>query len=224
MGDFNINYLSTESSNFSRLRDILNSFYLVQVIQCPTRSTDDMHHSLIDLALLSDHTLLQRCDSIPPLNNSDHNGLELVLDWKGRNKQVRTAARRVWLYNESNFEEASNLINATDWGSLMNTEDINSSTQNWSTKFLEIMAKCIPQKVVNRRKNVPWLSKCIIRTIRKRNAAFQSAKRSHSESAKSKYKKLRNKVVKMMRVAKYTFFKNMSMGSKRNFWKTVKYT
>ena len=26
-----------------------------------------------------------------------------------------------------------------------------------------------------------------------------------------------------MRVAKYTFFKNMSMGSKRNFWKTVKY-
>ena len=131
MGDFNINYLSTESSNFSRLRDILNSFYLVQVIQCPTRSTDDMHHSLIDLALLSDHTLLQRCDSIPPLNNSDHNGLELVLDWKGRNKQVRTAARRVWLYNESNFEEASNLINATDWGSLMNTEDINSSTQNW---------------------------------------------------------------------------------------------
>ena len=173
---------STRSSKESMKKETLRSTAL-----------DDMHHSLIDLALLSDHTLLQRCDSIPPLNNSDHNGLELVLDWKGRNKQVRTAARRVWLYNEANFEEASNLINAIDWGSLMNTEDINSSTQNWSTKFLEIMAKCIPQKVVNCRKNVPWLSKCIIRTIRKRNGAFQSAKRSHSESAKSKYKKLHNK-------------------------------
>ena len=62
-------------SNFVLVGDIISArrvrtfqdyvifLILLQVVQCPTRSTDDMHHSLIDLALLSDHTLLQRCDS-----------------------------------------------------------------------------------------------------------------------------------------------------------------
>ncbi len=63
------------------------------------------------------------------------------------------------------------------------------------------------QQTLRRRRNVPWLTKNITRHIRKRNAAFQATKRSARPKVASKYKRLRNKVVKMLRDAKSSYLK-----------------
>ena len=84
------------------------------------------------------------------------------------------------------------------------------------------MSTCIPQQTLKRRRNVPWLTKNITRHIRKRNAAFHATKRSDRPEVTTKYKKLRNEVVKMLREAKNSYFNRLNIGSRKQFWKAVK--
>jgi len=114
------------------------------------------------------------------------------------------------------------MIDETDWESLLPEEDINLAATNWHNKFLDIMSACIPQQTLKRRRNVPWLTKNITRHIRKRNAAFHATKRSDRPEVTTKYKKLRNKVVKMLREAKNSYFNRLNVGSRKQFWKAVK--
>ena len=88
---------------------------------------------------------------------------------------------------------------------------------------MEIISACIPQQSLTRRRNVPWLTKNITRHIRKRNAAFQAARKSGKPDKHSKFKKLRNKVVKLMRNAKSSYFQRLNPRDKKQFWKAVKH-
>ena len=70
---------------------------------------------------------------------------------------------------------------------------------------------------------MPWLTKNIVRHIRKRNATFQAAKRTNKPEVHSKYKHLRNLVVKLMRSYKKFYMQRVNVANKKQFWKTVKY-
>ena len=70
---------------------------------------------------------------------------------------------------------------------------------------------------------MPWLTKNISRHIRMHNAAFQTAMKSAKPAQFFKYKKLRNKVVKMVKSAKSSYFKNLNPRNKKCFWKAIKY-
>ena len=56
-----------------------------------------------------------------------------------------------------------------------------------------------------------------------RNAAFQAARKSAKPAQYSKFRRLCNKVVKMIRNAKSSYFKNLNPRNKKQFWKAVKY-
>ena len=70
---------------------------------------------------------------------------------------------------------------------------------------------------------MPWLTKNITRHIRKRNAALQAARKSGKPEHHSKFRKLRNKVVKLLRNAKSLYFQRLNPKNKKQFWKVVKY-
>ena len=90
------------------------------------------------------------------------------------------------------------------------------------SSWIYIISMCIPQQTVKSRRNVPWLTKNIIRHMRKRNAAFHATKRSNKPEVAAKYKRLRNTVVKMLREAKNSHLNRLNVGSKKQFWKAVK--
>ena len=54
------------------------------------------------------------------------------------------------------------------------------------------------------------LTKNITRHIRKQNAAFQAARKSGKPDKHSKFKKLHNEVVKLMRNAKSSYFQRLA--------------
>ena len=114
------------------------------------------------------------------------------------------------------------MFDDTDWDSLLPEEDIDTAATNWHRKFMDIISTCIPQQTLKRRRNVPWLTKNIIRHMRKWNAAFHATKRSDRPEIATKYKKLRNKVMKMLREAKNSYLNRLNVGSKKQFWKGVK--
>ena len=66
---------------------------------------------------------------------------------------------------------------------------------------------------------MPWLTTNITRHIRKRNAAKKSGKSEHH----SKFRKLRNKVVKLMGSAKSSYFQRLNPKDQKQFWKAIKY-
>ena len=100
--------------------------------------------------------------------------------------------------------------------------DVNESLTNWETKFMEIIEMCIPKKSLPRRINHPWMTKNLMRAIRKRNGFFRRARQNGSQSLFDRYKQQRNRVVKEMQKAKGHFFKNFNPSSSKQFWKTVK--
>ena len=112
------------------------------------------------------------------------------------------------------------MIEETDWDHLLHENDVDYSATNWHNTFMEIMSACIPQQTLKRRRNLPWLT---TRHIRKQNAAFQAARKSGKPEHHSKFKKLHNKVVRLMRSVKSSYFQGLNPKDKKQFWKAIKY-
>jgi len=90
------------------------------------------------------------------------------------------------------------------------TGDVNESLINWETKFMEIIEMCFPKKSLPRRRNLPWMTKNLMRAIRKRNGFFRCARQNGSQSVFDRYKQQRNRIVKEMQKAKGHFFRNFN--------------
>ena len=130
--------------------------------------------------------------------------------------QVQQHPRTIWRYRNADFRMACQMIDETDWDSLLPEEDIDVAASNWHRKFMDIISTCIPQQTVKSRRNVPWLTKNIIH-MRKCNAAFHATKRSNKPEVAAKYKRLRNTVVKMLPKAKNSHLNRLNVGSKKQF-------
>ena len=176
---------------------------------------------VLDIAMLSDIDHLKSCTTVPSLSTSDHLGVSLTLTLKSYAVSV-VKSRSVWLYKYVDFNRACELIEETDWDSLL-SEYVDESTVRWTERYLAIMEQCIPRHSVRRKHNLPWLPTNIVRHIRKRNTMFQKAKRSKKESHYDQFKKLRNTVVSLMRKEKQKYFNNLTGANTKKFWKAVKY-
>ena len=85
------------------------------------------------------------------------------------------------------------------------------------------MEECIPRKILPpRRRNLPWLNKSLIQSIRRRNCLFKRAHRSKFSLHHSQYKRARNRVTSQLRQAKKNFFSNLNTSDTKQFWKTIK--
>ena len=90
-------------------------------------------------------------------------------------------------------------------------------------RFLEVMQECVPWIALPPRRNLPWLNKCLVQLMRKRNQLFRQAKRSRRNVDLEKYRKMRNKVLSQLRSAKANYFKCVNPHDANQFWKAVKY-
>ena len=135
--------------------------------------------ALIDLVYLSKSSSLISCNVLPPLANSDHNGLLFCLQKQNTTQKpkISNPARIVWNYENADFCKARYLIEHTNWESLM-SEDVNTSLSQWQATFLSIMERCIPKIVLRSRKNLPWLTKQLIQAARKKRRLFQQSKKT----------------------------------------------
>ena len=115
-----------------------------------------------------------------------------------------------------------------NWGSLQN-DDINMYASNLNETITSIASQCIPNKHVRIRPlDPPWLSSTLKRQIRKRKRAYKRAKVTNFESHWKSFKKIRNKVTKLIRDSKQSHYdkianklKSTTLSSK-DWWSTLK--
>ena len=87
-------------------------------------------------------------------------------------------------------------------------------------QFLSVLSNHIPNKILTTRKSLPWITYHLQLQLRKRDKAYNKAKRTNSTTDWATYRRLRNKGVSMLRSVKQTFLKNLSTNfqSLKQFW------
>ena len=227
VGDFNVNMNDSSHHLHHKVCTLLDYFNFTQVVSDFTHVAPCGSMSLIDLIFTSSPSQILGCDTIPPLDNpnakSYHHGLHVTISWKPPDSQRNHLHRRtVWRYTHADFAKASRMISETGWDKLF-SEDIDLYCARWQQTFLSIMEQCIPKKVLPpRRRNLPWLSKSLVQSMRRRNCLFKKAKRTSDPTYKSQYKSVRNRVTSQLRQAKQKYFQNLNPANAKQFWKTIK--
>ena len=221
IGDFNVNYFHTQSVLYRHLTNSLVSFSLHQIVNSVTHTGPNGNSSLINLICLSNISSLHFCNTVPPLGNSDHNGIHLNLCKQEKNMDQLTKQRSIWNYTLADYNQAKDLIDETDWDGLL-SDDINVSLTLWQERFLSIMDQCIPKVTLSKKKKLPWISKELLQFIKKKLSLFQKAKRSGHKMDFQKYKRCRNKVSTMLKYSKRKYINSLKYCYKKHFWKIVK--
>ena len=86
---------------------------------------------------------------------------------------------KIWRYAHADFVKACNLIENTNWDSVI-TGNVNEALANWENTYMQIMEECIPQKTISKKSNLPWLTRDILRVGRRRTLLYRRAKKSGS--------------------------------------------
>ena len=223
LGDYNVNFLQPSSPFYVHLCNIMHSLSLTQVVTEPTHIGPNGQSSLIDLVFMSSPQVLTECSVIPQLANSDHLGLQVAIHGHPTIQHVLQKNQSIWRYAHADFDMACELLDELDLESIIDDSSIENSWSRWKEAFLAVMERCIPKAQVPKRKNLPWLTKDIVRLIRRRNYYYRRYQRSKCSKDKLKYQSLRNKVVNMLRDSKSKFFNNLNPKSSKSFWSAVKY-
>ena len=181
--------MSFNSTLYCKLYTLMSTYSLFQMVNDYTHFHHNGTSSTIDLLWASNPSLINDCATIPALSNSDHLGLLARLRLKLANP-IKAKTRSMWRYRLADWDRACELIESTDWISLLNTSNIDESWSNWKSAFLEIMEECIPKATLPPKRNRPWLTKNLIQAIRRRNILHRRAKVTGNYS---KYRSYRNR-------------------------------
>ena len=89
---------------------------------------------------------LVNCSVIPPLGNSDHNGINVTLKWSRNTHPVKTSKRTIWRYAHADFDKANQLIVRTDWSFLRNVSNVDTAWDLWEQKFRFLLWRSVSPK------------------------------------------------------------------------------
>ena len=226
-GDFNLNVLNNPS--FQKVQTLCNQFALHQSINEPTHFTEHSSSS-IDLILVSnkDHLVLSGVGD-PFLNQEVRYHCPIYGVFKFSKPKHNTYTRHIWSYDRGNYELLRQKATNTDWNSLHDT-NIHLYSQNITNCIISLAKECIPNKTIRiRPSDPPWITTHLKQYIRKRKRAYKQAKRTNLPAHWSKFKKLRNKTIAVLRNSKKAFFDKLSEKlksetlSSRDWWATLKH-
>ena len=198
LGDLNENMLIHNRSR--NVHNILNTFNLVQLIQEPTRITDNTH-SLIDVVIVSNHIQVSKSGVLDPIC-SDHCPVYATVAKFGY--PCHTYKRRIWKYGECNFDFYRQVISESNWD--MADLNLDEQVEKVTNNILQAASICIPNKVVTMRsKDKPWMHNEIRKEIRVRNRIHRLAKNTNSATHWANFRKKRNEVTTLIRKAKILY-------------------
>ena len=220
LGDFNVNYNSHMSHPlYSTLQSFVSLYGLSQQVSGPTRVQQDGSSSTIDLLFSNEDSLVHNCETVPPLSTSDHYGVVAAINKKFGKQKIKSNGRRIWRYTYADWDGACEAIDNFDWDSIL-SDDIDVACENWLKQFMSIMEQFIPNSFLKSRHNLPWLTKPLMRSIRKKNSLFKRAK---STGNFRKYRIHRNRTLAELRVAKRAYFQKLNPKDPKSFWRAIKF-
>ena len=225
LGDFNSNY----NLDNSKIHEIISSFNMHRLINEPTHFTETSS-SLIDLIISNDLESVNVAEVANPFIPNligFHCPTFLVLKLKRPIKQNFT--RKIWRYDQGDYEKLKRLMNEFDWDSLFLNKTIDETASDVGKTIMALSSKCIPNSQVTiRKKDKPWFKGYLRKLICQRTRAHKKAKQSNNTEHWTHFRKIRNEVVNEIKKCKAEYYINLSNKIKSNnftikdWWKTTK--
>ena len=145
-------------------------------MKSPTHFSHVGTPSTIDLALCSNPTLVERCTTVPELQNSDHLSISISIH-SSSNEKPATISRNIWLYQSADIARANELIRTIEWNEQFQSGSVDECVSEWCSVYLQVLMEvAIPQKLVKDKHSLPWISKDVIKAIRKRKYFISNTK------------------------------------------------
>jgi hypothetical protein len=140
LGDLNCNLLQPNT----RLQQILDSFHLEQLIKSPTHVTENSS-TLIDIITTSSADLIKKTEvGSPSLSNHSDITAWVSVDRPPPEK----FKRKIYRYEEANWEMMRQDIISTDWERVLRLPDIDQQVETWTSEMTAIVNKNIPNQTV----------------------------------------------------------------------------
>ena len=226
-GDFNLNTLSDLHNR--KVASISNSFSLDQCISDPTHFTENSA-SIIDLLFVSNKSSIVSCGVGDPFLDQNiryHCPIFAVL--KFQKPTFHAHKRKVWKYDAGDYDQLRSKLSDVDWNVIQDNNDIDSQARSLTNIVTEITLSCVPNKdIVIRPAELPWLSSDIKIKIRQRKRAYRRARLLNTDFHWTKFRRLRNDVLLLIRKSKANYFESMAQRlksnslSSRDWWKVLK--
>ena len=204
-GDFNlpgidwdngvVNPKAANKSQCELLLSSLDTHALAQIHKEPTRE-----ENILDLLITNKPGLIKSSHSVPGI--SDHCAVVTELDIDPPYR--RTKPRPVRQFKKANWEAIRQQIRSC-WTFFSENSPSRSVNENW-LKLKSILNQCldkfIPTKMTSPRENLPWLSKSLLASIRKKASLYSKAKRTNKADLWAKYKLCKRQTQRAIRSAR----------------------
>ena len=104
--------------------------------------------------------------------------------------------RRIWLYDQADFEEINSVLSGLDWSEVSTASDINKAWAVWKNLFMSVIDREVPSKIANPKSRVqqPWITAKLKDLIKQKHSAWRAFKRFPSALHQSAFRSIRNKV------------------------------
>ena len=224
LGDLNCDFVSpVQTSMVKKLKFITNSFNLVQLINTPTRVTDQSS-TTIDVIFSSnpENVIEHGCIHC---SLSDHFMVYVIRKLSKKTTEGKKLTTRSFKnFKEDEFNE---LLKQVNWKDVVTNErNIDDNWKTWKNNFLSVLNTLAPIKQIRvRDKSYPWITSDIRRLMTRRDMCLKKAIKSKCNVIWSDYRRLRNEVNSVLRRSKCSFFRNeisRCSNDPKSMWKCLK--
>jgi len=225
-GDFNADPSTRHGQLFQAFIEE-NSF--TAFVNEPTRVTD-VSATLLDQCITNFPPLIQKCEVIAPVGNSDHCTIAIYC----RNEVIKEKPykRTMWQFNDESFEHFRNAVQAFRWEDQFanSKDDLDICCQEWNDTVLEIAKSIIPHKnVLVRPNDKPWYNNQLRKLKRKMDRSFAKCKLTKLPSDYAMFKRLRSeyqneieRCKKLYDESRYADLSSKALRNTKKWWSLLK--
>lgn len=205
-GDFNVNMLNPDSSDFKNLNDsLIEPFDLKQIIKNPTRITDKSK-TLIDLLFVKDLNKVKTVGQCDVPGVSDHFFIYMSYNIKKPKFQAYTVTRRDFRkFDLPTFQRAAEVAH---WENVFSVQDVNEKVAILERTINDLLDTFAPYRTfkITKPNSTPWITDEIKQVMNKRDMFKHNFNLTGNQTFHKHYKELRNKVTSMLRQSQKNMF------------------
>jgi hypothetical protein len=212
IGDFNLPCISWgDEKSAGRGRGLLEASMtagLTQLVDFPTHRKGN----ILDLLLTNRPEKFMYVKDGGCLGNSDH--CIIIAEIEIEMPKIKTAPRINW--SRGNYEAIRNEFSELDWKNEINGRDLESAWQFLKARLMQLVEKHVPKSVSTGAAKPRWLSREIIRNIRKKKQAWKVYKKEGGLYNKGKYEEASKIAKKSIMRAKKNVEKHIAHSNDKN--------
>jgi len=153
---------------------------------------------------------VKSCTTGPAISNHDH---MVIVHANVRAKQNTKKSRFIHVFCNVDWENVKSFLRPAETKFFQTRHETSSVNTNWQffwDTITQAIEKFVPKKKVSGRFSLPWLTRPVKRLMRRKQLAYNRAKKSNKDRDWEIFRKLRNKSQSSWKQAQTICFQKMT--------------